>query len=30
LRVGWSLRTWEAFLAMAFRMASSLDILGVC
>ena len=30
LRVGWFLRTWEAFLTVAFRMASSLDISGVC
>ena len=29
-RVGRSLRTWEAFLAIAFRTASSLDMSRVC
>ena len=29
-RVTSSFRTWEAFLAMAFRVASSLGMLGVC
>ena len=29
LRVGWSLATWAAFFAMAFRYALSLGMLGV-
>jgi hypothetical protein len=29
LRVGWSLATWAAFFAMAFRFALSLGMLGV-